>query len=503
MNTHTFYEYVCIYNQNFKRGDEMLTKMLTEGLYLSGEYVKSQTTYELFNPHTGEKITDVALATTEEMEKAISHAQKGFEKMRELPAHRRAEILYKVAELLKEKQEEFAQIICLEAAKPISAARGEVGRGIQALTFAAEEAKRLTGEYISLEAAPGGEGRYAFTTYEPIGIVGAITPFNFPLNLVIHKLGPSFAAGNSIIIKPAEQTPLTSLKLAELFKEAGAPDGAVNVVPGEGPSLGKVLLNDERIKKISFTGSPEVGKLIKSQAGLKKVTLELGSNSAMYVSKSVKSVLNTVAKKAVVGAFAYSGQVCISTQRVYVDKEVFEEFSTYLVDETKKIVVGNPLDESTMVTSLINKRAQERIVSWIDEAKIKGAVVLVGGDVQENTVFPTVITNVDNTMNVSCSEIFGPVLIVQPVENSEEALALINDSRYGLNAGVFSNDLQEAMKMAKQIEVGQVLINDVPTLRFDHMPYAGLKESGYGKEGIKYAIQEMTDLKMISINYNL
>ncbi|GMB09580.1 aldehyde dehydrogenase family protein [Thermolongibacillus altinsuensis] len=472
-------------------------------LFINGEEKVPTNTYVVYNPHTGEVIGEVADSTEEEMRTAIEAASQAFYNMKTLPSWKRADILYKAASLLEQEKEEVASIITKEASKPISAARVEVERSIQTLQFSAEEAKRIGGEYIPLDAAKGGEGRDAYTIYEPLGVIGAITPFNFPLNLTVHKVGPAIAAGNTIVVKPAEQTPYSSLKLAEILTRAGLPKGAINVVPGDGPRLGKVFLEDERIKKISFTGSPSVGKLIKSQAGLKKVTLELGSNSALYIDESVKEQLSKIVPKAVIGAFSYNGQVCISTQRIYVHQRIAQEFIDLFVKETKNLSFGDPFDEKTVVTSLINKKSQKRIMEWIDEAVNRGAKVLTGGVEIGNGIAPTVLTNVPADCKVSCQEVFGPLVIIEEVENEKDALKKMNNSEFGLNAGVFTNRLNQAIEMAHGLEVGQVFINDVPTTRFDHMPYGGVKSSGYGHEGVKYAIREMMQMKMISLNYKI
>lgn len=475
---------------------------MKKGMFVNGHFKMTNKSYDLFNPHNGEKIAEVANVSIMELKEVIDFAEKGFESIKKLSAYERSIILYKTTERLISKKDEIAKLISLECAKPITAAKGEVERAIQAMRFSAEEAKRLAGESIPLDAAIGGEGKYAYTVREPIGIVGAITPFNFPLNLVVHKVGPAIAAGNSIIIKPAEQTPLTSLLLAEILTECGLPSGTVNVVPGDGPTLGKVLLEDERIKKISFTGSPEVGKLLKSQAGLKRMTLELGSNAALYIDRNVNDKLDQIVTQVINGSFTYSGQACISIQRLYIHEDIYKEITDMLVTKIEPITVGDPTLDETIVSSLINFKSQQRILKWINEAKEAGAKVLIGGEAMGNGILPTVITNVDPSMKVSCGEVFGPVLLLQPVKDHEEALQLMNNSIYGLNAGVYSNDLKSSFFMAKNLEVGQVFINDTPALRFDHMPYGGVKNSGYGKEGIKYAIQEMTELKMISINYS-
>jgi acyl-CoA reductase-like NAD-dependent aldehyde dehydrogenase len=482
---------------NFKEDTYM-----DKGIFIDGKYMHSKNTYSLFQPHTEEKIADIADSTQEEMLTAIESAHQAFQKTKALSSLERSEILNAAAAILEEENEDIARLIATEASKPIAAARVEVDRSAQTLKFSAEEAKRIGGEFIPLDAAKGGEGRDAYTFYEPIGVVGAITPFNFPLNLTVHKVGPAIAAGNTIIVKPAEQTPLTSLKLAEILTRAGLPEGAMNVVPGDGPTLGKVLLEDERVQKISFTGSPAVGKLIKQQAGLKKVTLELGSNSALYIDQSVEaSDLSSIVQKAVMGAFAYNGQVCISTQRIYVHEKIASEFIDLFVKRTKELHFGSPLDDETVVTSLINKKSQSRILSWIEEAVKGGATLLTGGEAKGNGILPTVLTNVASTSSISCQEVFGPVVFINSVKDEQEAVKEMNNSDYGLNAGLFTNNLKQALQLGHKLEVGQVFINDVPTTRFDHMPYGGVKSSGYGYEGVKYAVKEMTKMKMISLNY--
>ena len=471
------------------------------GLYISGKYVDATDYYDLINPYNDEVIAEVANGTVEEMKCAVAVAHEAFQIMKRLSAVERADILFKAAHLLNEKKEAFARLITAEAGKPIIASRAEVERSIQTLQFAGEEAKQIAGEYIPLGAAKGGAGRDAYTIFEPIGVVGAVTPYNFPLNLTVHKVGPAIAAGNSIIIKPAEKTPLSALKLAEIFTKAGLPNGVLNVIPGDGPRLVKVLLEDERVQKISFTGSPAVGREIKNKAGLKRITLELGSNSALYVDHSVEEKLDNIIEKSVMGAFAYNGQVCIHTQRIYVHEKIADEFLKKFVEKTEKIQFGDPLDESTVVTNMINKKSQQRVLEWVREAIGGGAELLVGGEAIESGIHPTVLSNVKPTDKVACEEVFGPVVIINRVADAEEALSLMNDSQYGLNAGVFTNNLKQAFNFAHELEVGQVLINDVPTLRFDHMPYGGVKSSGYGHEGVKYAIREMTRMKMISMNY--
>lgn len=472
--------------------EESISKLLKDATH----------TYPLYNPHTREKITDIPECSNEQMEKAISIAKDAFQNMKTLTSNERANILENAYTLIEENKKLFAETITLEAGKPIKYSRGEVERTIQTLKFAAIEARKLEGESIRLDAAPGGDGRDAYTIFQPIGIVGAITPFNFPLNLVAHKVGPALAVGNSIIVKPAEKTPLSSFLLMEVFEKAGLPKGAFQVITGDGPRLGNVLCHHPDIAKISFTGSPSVGKIIKSQVGLKKVTLELGNNSALYIDESMKEKLDEIAEKAVVGAFSYNGQVCISTQRIYVHEKLFHEFVTAFKERTERLIYGNPMDETTDISAIIDEKAQTRILQWIEEAQQEGANLITGGEKIEHGIKPTILTNVASDSKLSCQEVFGPVVIVNPVPSAEEALTEMNASEYGLNAGVFTYHLPQAFRFAHELEVGQVLINDLPTLRFDHMPYGGIKSSGYGYEGIKYAMQEMVHRKLISMNYS-
>lgn len=363
--------------------------------------------------------------------------------------------------------------------------------------FAAEEAKRIYGETIPMDAAPGGEGRIGMTWREPLGVVVAITPFNFPFNLVAHKLGPAFAAGNTVVLKPAEQTPLSALAIAEIFQEAGLTDGALQVITGSGRELSDALLMDERVKKVTFTGSASVGKLIKQKAGLRKVTLELGSNAALIVEPDV--ALDKIIPRCVEGAFSYAGQVCISLQRVYVHEAIYEEFCKRFIERAKQLKVGDPLDEDTDISAMIRQREAERIESWVEEAVQSGARIGLGGIRNGSVYSPTVLLDVKQDMAVSCREVFAPVVSIVPYRELQEAIEMVNDSVYGLNIGIYTTNIQRALYAARHIESGAVIVNDIPTFRVDHMPYGGVKESGYGREGIKYAVEEMTELKFVSI----
>lgn len=464
---------------------------------IGGQWVSTAAYAALYAPSSGEEIAQIPLADAGTVRQAIDAAEAAATVMRRMPAYQRAAILEKIARLMDERLEEAARIIALEAGKPIKTARGEVIRTIQTYKFAAEEAKRIHGETLPLDAAIGGEGRLAYTVREPLGVIGAITPFNFPMNLVAHKVGPALAAGNSVVLKPASQTPLSAFFLAEIAEQAGVPAGALNVVTGSGASVGDLLVTDPRVKALTFTGSPAVGIDIRNRAGLKRVTLELGSNSAVIIDSDVN--LDEVIPRCIFGAFAYSGQVCISVQRIYVVKERFAEFVSKFVAETKKLRGGDPLSEDADYSAMISPRETERAVAWIEEAKQQGARVECGGEVVDRMLQPTVLTGVPAEAKVSCQEVFGPVVLVNSVESVQEAIALVNDSRYGLQAGVYTNNLALALQAADELHVGGVMINDIPTFRVDHMPYGGVKESGMGREGVRYAVEELTELKLVVV----
>ena len=469
-------------------------------IFVNGKWIETENYSLLKSPYTLEPIAEIAIATKEDLNVAISAAHASRKKMAKMPIHQRSAILEKLVVLLGNRFEEAATIIANEAAKPITAAREEVRRTIQTYKFAAAEATRIGGETISLDAAPGGENRLAYTVREPLGVIGAITPFNFPMNLVAHKIGPAIAAGNTIVLKPAMQTPLSSFFIADLLQEAGLPDGALNVVTGSGEIIGNGIVMDDRVNMITFTGSPAVGIGIRNRAGLKPVTLELGSNAAVIIDKGIDQ--EKVVARCVQGAFSNQGQVCISLQRIYIHEDEYDEFVEKLVDETKKLKVGNPLDEDTNVSALISEKDVERTLSWIKEAKDGGAIIATGGYAEDNALYPTVILNAHPNMQVSCQEVFAPIVIVNKVKSVQEAIGHVNNSKYGLQAGIYTNDIAQALDAADELEVGGVIINDIPTFRVDHMPYGGVKESGTGKEGIKYAIEEMTEMKLVVINRN-
>ncbi|WP_230496621.1 aldehyde dehydrogenase family protein [Pseudoneobacillus rhizosphaerae] len=469
---------------------------MKQHLWIDGKTIETNSYYELKSPYSGENLAEVSLAEAEHVQLAILAAERAFIKWKEAPAYFRAEILENVVSLLKQQKEECARIIAKEAAKPIKTARAEVERTIMTYLFAAQEARRIHGETIPLDAAPGGENRVTYTIREPIGVIAAITPFNFPMNLVAHKVGPALAAGNTVVLKPASQTPLSAYKMAELFHEAGLPSGVLNVVTGSGQIVGDVVMKNDRIKMITFTGSPSVGKYIKENAGLKRVTLELGSNSALIIDEKTK--IDAIIPRVVTGAFSFQGQVCISIQRIYVHQSLFQSFVEAFVQETEKLKIGDPLDEETDLSAMISKMDVKRAKSWVEEAVANGAKVAYGSQAGARMMKPTILLNVPREEKISCQEAFAPVVHVNSFEQFEDAIDEVNNSDFGLQAGVYTSNLPHAFQAIKQLNVGGVMINDIPTFRVDHMPYGGVKLSGMGREGIKYAIEEMTEVKLVS-----
>ena len=467
-------------------------------LMINGEKVETAKYAPLYSPYSGEEIAQIAMADKHLTVQAIAAAYEARESMAKMPAYQRAEILENVVALLKEKAAEAAEVISRESAKPIMFAKAEVARTIETYKFAAEEAKRIHGETIPFDAAAGGVGRIGYTLREPIGVIGAITPFNFPMNLVAHKVGPAIAAGNTIVLKPASQTPLSALFIAEIFEEAGLPAGALNVVTGPGGTVGDAIVEDDRVSMVTFTGSPSVGISIRNKAGLKKTTLELGSNAALIIDKDID--IDSIIDRCIMGAFSNQGQVCISLQRVYAHEEVYEEFVAKFTEAAKKLKIGDPLNPDTYISALISKGEAERVLGWIEESKGSKATIAAGGKLQDGVLEPTIITDADHSLKISCQEAFAPVVVVNKVRSVEEAIEQVNDSRYGLQAGIYTNNVKNALFASQELHVGGVIINDVPTYRVDQMPYGGVKESGTGREGIKYAVEEMTELKLVVWN---
>ncbi|OIK10190.1 aldehyde dehydrogenase [Bacillus sp. MUM 116] len=475
-------------------------KTTKKDLLINGVWVEAKEYKPLFSPYSGEIIAEIPYATEQETDLAIQAAYNAKKVMSKLPAFKRAEILENLVQLLKDRADEAAEIIALEASKPITTAKGEVSRTIETYKFAAEEAKRIHGETLSLDAASGGVNRLAYTVKEPLGVIGAITPFNFPMNLVAHKVGPAIASGNTIVLKPASQTPLSAFFIAELLQEAGLPAGALNVVSGSGSIVGDKIVKDDRINMITFTGSPSVGIAIRNKAGLKRATLELGSNAAVIIDKDVN--VDKIISRCVEGSFSFQGQVCISLQRIYIQEELYDEFTEKFVKEAKKLKIGNPLDPETNISALITPKDVERSLNWIHEAVSTGAKIATGGTAEGNILLPTVILDADENMKVSCQEVFAPIVLINKVKSVEEAIQRVNDSRYGLQAGIYTNNVQTALDAIDELYVGGVMINDIPTFRVDNMPYGGVKESGNGREGLKYAVEEMTELKLVVWNRN-
>jgi len=473
---------------------------MRKNLFINGDWVEAAEYTELCSPYSSEVIAEIPKANVAEVEAALVAADAARETMANMPLYKRAIILEKLASLLEARAEEAAELIALEAAKPISTAKAEVQRTIQTYKFAAEEAKRIHGETIPVDAAPGGDGRIAYTVREPLGIVAAITPFNFPMNLVAHKIGPAIASGNTVVLKPASQTPLTSYFIGELLVEAGLPKGALNIVTGAGSLIGNKLVTDNRVKKISFTGSPAVGIGIRNQAGLKKVTLELGSNAAVIIDENVN--IDKLISRVVSGAFTFQGQVCISVQRIYVHEKMYDLFVDKFVTATKELKLGDPLDPTTDVSALISPQDVKRTLSWIEEAKEQGAIIATGGESEGNILQPTVLLNVKPEQKVSCQEVFAPIVSIMKFTSIQEAFDQVNDSKYGLQAGIYTDNIHVALQATQKLHVGGVIINDIPTFRLDHLPYGGVKESGMGREGLKYAIEEMTEMKLVVINQN-
>ncbi len=461
-------------------------------LLVAGEWVETGEWIDVRSPYSGDVVGRVAKAGAEETRHAIDSAEDAMHEP--LPAHKRAEILVRVAGALGRRHDEVARLISDEAGKPMKAARVEARRAMSTYTFAAVEARKLAGEMIPMDAAQAGEGKLAFTLRRPIGIVGAISPFNFPLNLVAHKLAPALAAGCAVVLKPASQTPLSALLLAELEEEAGLPPGWLNVLVGPASDIGDVLVEDERVKAITFTGSGPVGWKLKERAPRKRVNLELGNATPVIVCDDAPP--STVDKIAA-NAFSFAGQSCISIQRVYVLAERFDEFVRELVPKVEALKVGDPADEETDVGPVIDDDARERILDWIRETS--GEVVTGGDTTDEGLIRPTVIVNPDPSDKVSCDEVFGPVVTVTRTSSLDEAIELANSTRYGLQAGIFTASLDAALTAAQRLEFGGVTVNEAPTFRSDQMPYGGVKDSGNTREGPRYAVRELTEERLVVI----
>ena len=462
-----------------------------------GQWKQSKLTASVNNPFNGQLVADVVYSTEAEVEEAIVSTVSTVETMGSLPGHARYNILQQIAALLYRRKEEFAQTITAEAGKPIADAKREVSRAIQTFTVAAEEARRISGEVVPLDWTPGSDTHLGMVRRFPIGPILGITPFNFPLNLVAHKVAPALAAGNPILIKPAPQTPLTALLLGEVALEAGLPPGGLNVVPCEN-ALAERMVVDPRFKLLSFTGSAPVGWMLKAKCGKKKVTLELGGNAGVIIESDAD--IDLAAQRCAAGGFGYAGQTCISVQRVFVHHSIVDLFTTKLLMHVARLKSGDPTDDTTTIGPLIDHAAAQRVESWIGEAVADGARVLLGGKRMGSVVEATVLSNVKPEMKISCREVFGPVVTVTPYRQFSEAIALLNQSDFGLQAGVFTKDINKIFYAFRHAEVGAVLANEIPTFRADHMPYGGIKDSGLGREGVRAAIEDMTEPRLLVLN---
>lgn len=466
-------------------------------LFVNGQWIDGGNPLEVFNKYTGEVCGVLPTSRREEYEEAITVAEKAASRMAEMPVYQRSEILLKTAALLKDRRENLAITLAAEAGKALKYSRIEVDRAVETFTFAAEESKRIHGETLPLDAVPSGENYFGFWTRRPVGVIAAISPFNFPLNLVAHKVAPALAAGNTVVLKPASSTPLVAIKLCEILEEAGLPAGALNLVVGSGRTVGEWLITDPRVSKISFTGSQPVGEHILSVAGIKKVTLELGNNSPVIIMPDAD--LDVAAKRCAFGAFYYSGQSCISVQRIYCHRSIYETFLDKFTMATQAMVVGDPNDNNVDVGPMIDKSEVDRIENWVNEAVSCGAKVVTGGKRIGPVYFPTILTDVKPEMKVICEETFAPVASVIPFDDFDEALYQADNTTYGLQVGVFTRDINRAFHAIKKLNFGGVIINDISTFRTEHMPYGGNRKSGLGREGVRFTMEDMTNIQVVAI----
>jgi len=463
-------------------------------IYAGGEFVTTIHKLNVINSFDGEIFAQTYMADAAVLEKAILAAEKALPIMRNMPSYEKYAILMEIASEMKGNEKHLAEVLAMEACKPIKYALAEIARAIQTIIIAAEESKRLQGEYLSIDWTAAGKGKEGWVKYFPIGIVAGIAPFNFPINLAIHKIAPAIAAGCPIILKPASSTPLSTLEFAKIVDKTSLPKGALSILPMD-RNAGNQLVTDERFKLLTFTGSPEVGWKMKNDAGKKKVILELGGNAGVIITKTAD--IDVAVAKCVAGGFAYSGQVCIHAQRMYVHFDIFEEFIQKFDKAVKLLKQGNPLDTQTDISSMIDETNAIRVEDWVNEAINSGAKIICGGIRNGAFYPPTILTDTHKDMKVCAMEVFGPVVTLEPYHEFQDALDYINDSRFGLQAGVFTNSIDEMNHAFNQLEVGGVIINDVPTFRVDHAPYGGIKDSGLGREGVKYAILDMTEAKIL------
>ena len=475
----------------------MATTATERKLFVGGEWIETGDWIDVRSPYSGDVVGRVAKGGADETRRAIDAAERA---MRDpLPAHKRAEILVRVAGALGRRHDEVARLISDEAGKPMKAARIEARRAMSTYTFAAVAARTLAGDVVPMEGAQAGEGKLAFTIRVPIGVVGAISPFNFPLNLVAHKLAPSLAAGCAVVLKPASQTPLSALLLAELAEEAGLPPGWLNVVVGRASEIGDVLVADERVRALTFTGSGDVGWKLRERAPRKRVLLELGNATPVIVDETVD--VDATAQTLAPHGYSFAGQSCISVQRVYVQRAVYERFVASFVAAVEQLKLGDPADEDTDVGPVIDDDARTRILEWLDAARAQGARVLTGGDLDGELIRPTVVADAPPDAKVSCEEVFGPVVVVNAYETLDDAIRFANATRYGLQAGIFTERIETALRAARELEFGGVTVNEAPTFRADQMPYGGVKASGNTREGPAYAVRELTEERVVVLQF--
>ncbi len=467
-------------------------------LYLAGEFRETRNSTEVRNPFNNEVIGLVSIASKNDLEDAIVVAEAVFSEFRKLPSYQRYKILMQICNELDNEKERLSKILAAEAAKPIRLAVAEIDRAVETFRIAAEESKRLPREYISLDWTSAGLNKEGLVKYFPVGLVAGIAPFNFPINLAVHKIAPAIAAGCPIILKPSTSTPLSMLELAKIIDNSDLPKGAVSILPMD-RQTGNQLVTDERFKLLSFTGSPEVGWKMKQQAGKKKVVLELGGNAGAIITETCD--FDWAMRRCLGGGFSYAGQVCIHTQRIYVHESIFNPFAKLYVEKANKLKFGDPIDPSTDISSMIDETNAIRVETWVNEAVIEGAQILSGGKRNGSFYEPTVLTNTEPSMKVCEMEVFGPVVVIESYNNFHEAVKQINNGRYGLQAGVFTNRIDEMNYAFEHLEVGGVIINDVPTFRVDNMPYGGVKDSGFGREGVKYAILDMMEPRLLIKNF--
>jgi glyceraldehyde-3-phosphate dehydrogenase (NADP+) len=466
-------------------------------IYCGGQFITNENDYEVINPFNGKSFAKTWLANSDDLDLAIDKAQEVERALARLPIYEKYRILSDIAHQISDQKEEFTKILCQESAKPWRYALSEVERAIQTFTVAAEESKRLPGEYLSLDWTRPGKGKEGIVRHFPIGLVAGISPFNFPLNLAVHKIAPAIATGCPIILKPATSTPLSTLMLAKVIDQTSLPKGALSILPMD-RNTGNQLVTDERFNLLSFTGSPEVGWKMKKEAGRKKTILELGGNAGVIISETAD--IDLAVKQCIVGGFAYSGQVCIHAQRIYIQKNIFETFASKFIAAAEKLKTGNPMDPETEISSMIDENNALRVEEWVNEAIGGGAKVLLGAKRNGAYYPPTILTETQRDMKVCALEVFGPIVVLEPFSDFNSAIDQINDSRYGLQAGVFTNQIDEMNAAFNDLKVGGVVINDVPTFRVDHMPYGGMKDSGLGREGVKYAMMDMMESKILVKN---